>query len=64
MDFTVEFYETKEGRCPVQEFLDALKISDPDDHSAVLAGFHPISAASATSCANPSDEKDQFRPIS
>jgi hypothetical protein len=48
----------------VQEFLDALKISDPDDHSAVLAGFHPISAASATSCANPSDEKDQFRPIS
>jgi phage-related protein len=39
MDFTVEFYETKEGRCPVQEFLDALKISDPDDHSAVLAGL-------------------------
>jgi phage-related protein len=39
MDFTVEFYETKEGRCPVQEFLDDLKASDPDDFSAVLAGL-------------------------
>jgi phage-related protein len=39
MDFTVEFYETKEGRCPVQEFIDELKASDPDDFSAVLAGL-------------------------
>ncbi len=39
MEFTVEFYETAEGRLPVREFLDALKQSDPDDHAAVLAGL-------------------------
>jgi phage-related protein len=39
MDFSVEFYETKEGRCPVQEFLNDLRSSDLDDHSAVLAGL-------------------------
>jgi phage-related protein len=39
MDFTVEFYETPSGKCPVQEFLDQLKDSDPDDFAAVLAGL-------------------------
>ncbi len=39
MAFTVEFYETDAGRCPVQEFLDALKISDPGDFATVLAGL-------------------------
>jgi phage-related protein len=39
MDFTVEFYETAAGRCPVREFLDALKASDPDDFAAVVAGL-------------------------
>jgi phage-related protein len=39
MDFSIEFYETAEGSCPVQEFLDALKASDPDDFAAVLAGL-------------------------
>ena len=39
MDFTVEFYETKEGRCPVREFLDALKTSDPGDFAAVVSGL-------------------------
>jgi phage-related protein len=39
MDFTVEFYETNDGRCPVQEFLDAIKASDPDDFAATLAGL-------------------------
>jgi hypothetical protein len=39
MDFTVEFYETKVGNSPVQEFLDELKLSDPDDFAAVLAGL-------------------------
>lgn len=29
MEFTVEFYETKTGRCPVREFLEELKASDP-----------------------------------
>ena len=39
MEFTVEFYETAQGRVPVQEFLDELKRSDPDDFAAVLAGL-------------------------
>ena len=39
MDFTVEFYETADGRSPVQEFLDELKASDPGDHAAVLRGL-------------------------
>lgn len=29
MDFTVEFYETAGGVCPVRDFLDTLKKSDP-----------------------------------
>ena len=39
MDFTVEFYETQAGKCPVQEFLDDLKASDPGDFAAVIAGL-------------------------
>jgi len=39
MDFIVEFYETTAGKCPVREFLDVLKASDPDDFAAVLAGL-------------------------
>ena len=39
MEFTVEFYETASGSCPVPEFLDELKASDPDDFAAVLAGL-------------------------
>ena len=39
MDFTVEFYETAAGRCPVREFLDELKASGPDDFAAVVAGL-------------------------
>lgn len=39
MEFTVEFYETANGRVPVQEFLDELKASDPGDFAAVLAGL-------------------------
>ena len=35
----VEFYETKAGTCPVREFLDGLKASDPDDFAAVVAGL-------------------------
>lgn len=42
MDFTVEFYETKEGRCPVREFLDELKETDPGDFAAVLAGLNKL----------------------
>jgi len=39
MDFTVEFYETRSGRCPVRDFLNDLKKSDPDDFAAILAGL-------------------------
>jgi len=39
MEFTIEFYETTSGRCPVRRFLDKLKDSDPDDFAAVLAGM-------------------------
>ncbi len=39
MDFTIEFYETGAGGCPVRDFLDALKESDPDDFAAVVAGL-------------------------
>ena len=39
MEFTIEFYETATGRCPVREFLDELKASNHDDFAAVLAGL-------------------------
>jgi phage-related protein len=39
MEFTVEFYETKAGRRPVEEFLVKLKASDPNDFTAVMAGI-------------------------
>jgi len=39
MDFTVEFYETGQGRCPVRDFLEELKESDPNDFAVVMAGL-------------------------
>lgn len=39
MEFTVEFYETESGRCPIEEFLDELKASDPGDFASVMAGL-------------------------
>lgn len=42
MEFTVEFYETENGRSPVREFLDPLKHSDPEDHAAVLRGLSKL----------------------
>jgi phage-related protein len=39
MDFTIEFYETKSGVCPMQDFLEDLKVTDPDDFAAVIAGL-------------------------
>lgn len=42
MEFTVEFYETDTGKCPVTEFLDALKESNPDDFAAVMAGLSKL----------------------
>src|SRR5438552_2983488 len=42
MQFTVEFYETDAGKCPVQEFLLKLKATDPDDFAAVAAGLEKL----------------------
>ena len=39
MEFTIEFYETSTGTCPVREFLDEIKKSNPDDFAAILAGL-------------------------
>ena len=39
MEFTIQFYLTQGGDCPVQDFLEELKKTDPDDHAAVLAGL-------------------------
>jgi phage-related protein len=39
MQFSIEFYETVSGQCPVRDFLDNLKASDPDDFASVIAGL-------------------------
>ena len=39
MEFTVEFYETKAGECPVREFLSELQKTDAGDHAALVAGL-------------------------
>jgi phage-related protein len=39
MEFTVEFYVSRSGQVPVQEFLEELKRSDPDDHATVVRGL-------------------------
>ncbi|CBK42214.1 conserved protein of unknown function DUF891 [Nitrospira defluvii] len=47
MEFTVEYYETVAGRCPVREFLDALLASDPDDCAAIFAGLAKLRSRQA-----------------
>ncbi|MFY4730211.1 type II toxin-antitoxin system RelE/ParE family toxin [Nitrospira sp. BLG_2] len=39
LEFTIEFYETVGRHCPVQDFLDILKATDPGDFASVLAGL-------------------------
>jgi phage-related protein len=39
MEFSVEFYETADGRSPVLDFLEELRQSDAPDHAAVLHGL-------------------------
>lgn len=39
MEFSIILYEKNKGNCPVQDFLDDLKRSDPDDFAAVMAGL-------------------------
>ena len=42
MDFSIHFYQSAAGRCPMREFLDELKASNPDDFAAVLAGLDKL----------------------
>ena len=42
MLFSVEFYETASEQCPVREFLEDLKKSDPGDFAALLAGMKKL----------------------
>lgn len=42
MQFSVELYESGRGQCPVQDFLNELKESDPDDFAIVLAGLNRL----------------------
>lgn len=42
MEFRIEFYETDNGTCPVRDFLDALKVSDPGDFAVVLSGLEKL----------------------
>lgn len=39
MKFSIEFFETRGGKSPVEEFLDSLRETDPDDHAVMLAGL-------------------------
>jgi len=39
MDFSLEFYQTRQGRYPVREFLDELKLVNPDDFAIIMAGL-------------------------
>jgi hypothetical protein len=42
MQFSIEFYETAAGQCPIRDFLDELKGSDPDDFAAVMVGLSKL----------------------
>jgi hypothetical protein len=42
MEFTVEFYINPNGRSPVEEFLDELQRSDPNDFAVVVAGLSKL----------------------
>jgi phage-related protein len=39
MEFSVEFYESGSAKCPVRDFLDELKESNPGDFAAVMTGL-------------------------
>ena len=43
VEYSVEFYVTSTGRCPVREFLLELKTSNPDDFAAIVAGYGDLS---------------------
>jgi phage-related protein len=42
MEFKIEFYETGFKDCPVRDFLEALKASDPNDFAIIIAGINEL----------------------
>ena len=42
MKFRIEFYENVQGRSPVQDFLEDLKDTAPDDFAVILAGLNKL----------------------
>jgi hypothetical protein len=42
MEFRIEFYENSSRDCPVRDFLEALKTSNPDDFARVMAGIDKL----------------------
>jgi phage-related protein len=42
MKFTIEFYENEGGRSPVQDFLEGVKDTAPDDFAVVMAGLNKL----------------------
>lgn len=42
MKFSIEFYKSHSGNCPIRDFLNELKWTDPDDFAAVLAGLSKL----------------------
>jgi len=37
--FSITFFETTSGACPLRQFLDQLERTDPGDHRAIVAGL-------------------------
>ena len=42
MEFSIEFFENISGQCPVREFLESLRMVDPDDFASVMAGINKL----------------------
>ena len=42
MEFSIEFYVTRNGDVPVQDFLEQMRQTDPDDFAAVAAGLEKL----------------------
>jgi len=42
MKFKIKFYETEKRRCPLQDFLEELKDTAPDDFAFILAGLNKL----------------------
>jgi hypothetical protein len=42
MKFKVEFYESAAGQSPLIDFLEDLRVSDPGDHAALVAGLNKL----------------------